>query len=136
MSQKFISEVKVLVVDDMATLRESIVTLLRGVGFTKVSSAQDGVKALIKVEDAFNEKEPYRLILSDINMPECNGIEFLKRLKADDRFKDIPVVMISTENEVAIVMDAIQAGAVNYILKPFTTETLKAKLNEIGKFLK
>ncbi len=136
MSQKFISEVKVLVVDDMATLRESIVTLLRGVGFTKVSSAQDGVKALIKVEDAFNEKEPYRLILSDINMPECNGIEFLKKLKADDRFKDIPVVMISTENEVATVMDAIQAGAVNYILKPFTTETLKAKLNEIGKFLK
>ncbi|EQC45554.1 response regulator [Bacteriovorax sp. Seq25_V] len=136
MANKLLDEIKVLVVDDMATLRESIVTLLRGVGFTKVSSAQDGVKALLKIEDAYNEKEPYRLILSDINMPECNGIELLKKLKADDRFKDIPVVMISTENEAATVMDAIQAGAVNYILKPFTTETLKAKLNEIGKFLK
>lgn len=136
MANKLLDEIKVLVVDDMATLRESIVTLLRGVGFTKVSSAQDGVKALIKIEDAYNDKEPFRLILSDINMPECNGIELLKKLKADDRFKDIPVVMVSTENEAATVMDAIQAGAVNYILKPFTTETLKAKLNEIGKFLK
>lgn len=126
---------RVLVIDDMATLRESIALLLKAIGFNSVNQADSGQSALRKIELSLEENQPYKLIFSDINMPELNGIDFVKKIKSDDRTKNIPVVMISTENEASIVMDAISAGAANYLLKPFTSEALKKKIKEIEKFL-
>lgn len=119
----------------MATLRESIALLLKAIGFNSVNQADSGQSALRKIELSLEENQPYKLIFSDINMPELNGIDFVKKIKSDDRTKNIPVVMISTENEASIVMDAISAGAANYLLKPFTSEALKKKIKEIEKFL-
>lgn len=127
--------IRVLVIDDMAALRESVALLMKGIGFTVVNQADNGKSAIRKLELAIEENAPYGLIMSDINMPELNGIDLVKKLKADDRFKNIPVVMISTENESITVLEAIQAGAINYILKPFTSETLKKKMKEIEKHL-
>lgn len=128
-------DLRVLVVDDMATLRESITLLLRAIGFKAVNQAESGKAALRKIETSIEENAPYGLIFSDINMPELNGIDLVRKIKSDDRTKNIPIVMISTENEASIVMDAISAGAVNYLLKPFTSDALRKKIKEIEKFL-
>lgn len=128
-------DLRVLVVDDMAALRDSITMLLKGIGFAVVNQAECGKSALRKIELSLEENAPYGLIFSDINMPELNGIELVRKIKANDHTKDIPIVMISTENEASIVMDAISAGAANYLLKPFTSDALKKKIKEIEKLL-
>ncbi|MGI4994007.1 response regulator [Halobacteriovorax sp. GFR7] len=126
---------KVFVVDDMDTLRETIVAHLREEGFGRIYQAIDGVDALKKLEELHKRSEKIDLIFSDINMPNMNGIELLKELKSDDRFKNVPVVMLSSENEKEIVMEAVMSGAANYILKPFTKMTLRSKLSELDKIM-
>ncbi|AYF45650.1 MULTISPECIES: response regulator [Halobacteriovorax] len=126
---------KIFVIDDLNTLRETIVSHLREEGFGRIYQAIDGQDALKKLEELYGRDEKIDLIFSDINMPNMNGIELLKELKSDERFVDIPVVMLSSENEKEIVMEAVMSGASNYILKPFTKMTLRSKLGEIDKLL-
>lgn len=126
---------KIFVIDDLNTLRETIVSLLREEGFGKIYQAADGQDAFKKLEELYSREENIDLIFCDINMPNMNGIELLKELKSDDRFVDIPIVMLSSENEKEIVMEAVMSGASNYILKPFTKVTLRSKLGEIDKLL-
>lgn len=128
-------EKKALVVDDFATLRDTISSLLREEGFSNVYQACDGVEGVKMLEVLFERGETIDLIFSDINMPNMNGIEFLKELKCDPRFLNIPVVMLSSENEKEVVMEAVLNGAANYILKPFTKMILRSKLSEIDKIL-
>ncbi len=127
-----LKSLRVLIVDDVATYRTALSSFLEKLGFTKVDLAEDGNQAFTMLNDALGA-EPYGLVFSDINMPECNGIELVKRIKADANLKATPVVMVSTENESSMVLDAISLGAANYIIKPFSAEVLIQKLKEVGK---
>jgi two-component system chemotaxis response regulator CheY len=115
----------VLIVDDSAAIRKILhrVLVQAEIPLGKVFEASDGVEALEKLK-----VEKVGLILSDINMPNMDGIEFLGRLKADDAFKSVPIVMVTTEGSQAKVLQALQLGAVGYVRKPFTAEQIKEKL--------
>jgi two-component system chemotaxis response regulator CheY len=115
----------VLIVDDSAAIRKILhrVLVQAEVPLGKVHEAADGIEALEKLK-----AEKVGLILSDINMPNMDGIELLGKLKADDAFKTVPIVMVTTEGSQAKVMQALELGAAGYVRKPFTAEQIKEKL--------
>jgi two-component system chemotaxis response regulator CheY len=117
--------VDVMIVDDSAAIRKILKRMLDQAGGTlgKVVEAGDGVEALEKLK-----QQPIHLILSDINMPNMDGIQLLTELKSRAESKHIPVIMITTEGGEAKVMEAVQLGASGYIKKPFTAEQIKEKL--------
>ncbi|MEP7363001.1 MAG: response regulator [Acidobacteriota bacterium] len=117
--------VDILIVDDSAAIRKILqrVLLQAEVPLGKVHEAGDGVEALAKLSE-----EKVGLILSDINMPNMDGLEFLGKLKSIDSLKDVPVVMITTEGGQAKVLEAVNLGAAGYVRKPFTAEQIKEKL--------
>ena len=117
--------VDVLIVDDSAAIRKILQRMLRraGLDLGVVLEAGDGVEALEKLRD-----QPVGLILSDINMPNMDGIQLLRVLKSSDKFKHVPVVMITTETGEAKVMEALRLGASGYIRKPFTADQIKDRL--------
>lgn len=129
-----ITSLRVLILDDMATIREAMQMALRKLGFEHIIQAADGQDGWNKLK-ASTEK-PFGLVFSDINMPNCNGIEFIKLLRTIDVYKGIPVIMVSSENESHIILDAVAAGANNYILKPFTTNMVEQKIEEVFKKFK
>src|SRR5688572_10421866 len=114
---------KILVVDDSGTMRHIQRKALSDLGCTDVEEAADGELALKAVG---NKK--FDLILLDWNMPNLSGIEALKRLKMHPEHHSIPVIMVTSEAEKGHILEAIQAGAANYLLKPFSPDTLKEKL--------
>lgn len=119
---------KILVVDDMPSVRDMVKTTLGAFGFKNVMEASDGNEAWEMIVAEAQANEPFELIVSDINMPKCNGLKLLKMIRANGTFKEVPVLMVSTESETDVIMSAIEAGANNYILKPFTKEIMKEKL--------
>jgi two-component system, chemotaxis family, chemotaxis protein CheY len=117
---------KVLSVDDSGVMRRIIgrtVDVL-GYGFLEAANGLEGLEVLAR-----NHKE-VALIILDVNMPEMDGFEFLARVKASEEFKNIPVMMLTTESERGKIIQAIKAGAVNYICKPFKPEDLTVKITE------
>jgi two-component system chemotaxis response regulator CheY len=118
----------VLIVDDSAAIRKILQRVLvqAEVPLGKVHEAADGVEALEKLKT-----EKVGLILSDINMPNMDGIELLSKLKADDAYKAVPIVMVTTEGSQARVLQALELGAAGYVKKPFTAEQIKEKLTGI-----
>ena len=118
----------VMIVDDSAAIRKILrrVLVQAEVPLGKVHEAADGVEALAKLKT-----ERVGLILSDINMPNMDGIELLSKLKADDEYKNVPIVMVTTEGSQARVLQALELGAAGYVKKPFTAEQIKEKLTGI-----
>ena len=117
---------KVLSVDDSGVMRRIIgrtVDVL-GYGFLEASNGVEGLGVLAK------HHADIALIILDVNMPEMDGFEFLARVKASPQFQAIPVMMLTTESERGKIIQAIQAGAVNYICKPFTPEDLTVKITD------
>ena len=120
---------KVLIVDDMATMRKIVRKTLSGFGFTDFEEAEDGQKAWAKL----NEIQNIGLVISDWNMPNCTGIDLLKRVRSDTRMRELPFVLLTAEGEAKQVSEAIAAGVDNYCLKPFTPDALKEKLEAASK---
>ncbi|MCX7934151.1 MAG: response regulator [Planctomycetota bacterium] len=118
---------KILVVDDSNTMRRILANILKQMGDHQVVEAADGLEGLAQM---VNEPD-IGLVLTDWNMPNLNGYDFLVKLRETN--KTIPVVMVTTEAEKANVLAAIKAGANNYIVKPFTPETVKEKLAQFIK---
>lgn len=118
----------ILVVDDFSTMRRILKTCLQQLGFTNIAEADDGVNAMAKLRQS-----EFKLIISDWNMPNMMGIDLLKAIRADDKYKSVPFVMVTAEGLKENVMEAIKAGASNYVVKPFTAETLGAKLGLVFK---
>lgn len=118
----------VLIVDDSAAIRKILQRVLAQADLQlgTVAEAGDGAEALRLMEGS-----GFGLVLSDINMPNMDGIEFLSKVKSDDRFKTVPVLMITTEGSQNKVMEAVQLGAAGYVRKPFTPEQIKEKLATI-----
>jgi two-component system chemotaxis response regulator CheY len=119
-------EMKILVVDDMSTMRRIVKNILKELGFANIDEAENGSEALTKLKE-----HPFDLVISDWNMPVMAGIELLRNIRADDGLKHIPVLMVTAEAQKENLMEAIQAGVSNYIVKPFTAETIKQKLEKI-----
>ncbi len=118
----------VLIVDDSAAIRKILqrVLLQADVSLGTVIEAGDGVEAIEKLR-----QQKVSLILSDINMPNMDGLEFLSHLKTNDEWKKVPVLMVTTEGSQAKVMEAVELGAAGYVRKPFTAEQIKEKLDAI-----
>jgi two-component system, chemotaxis family, chemotaxis protein CheY len=113
-----------LVVDDSRTVRIIVSTILREIGMTVIEAA-DGQQALALV----NENPDIELALVDWNMPEMNGLDFIKAVRAEPAYNGLRILMVTSETEVDQVTRALNAGANEYLMKPFTREILLAKLN-------
>ena len=119
---------KALVVDDSKAVRMILAKTIRGLGFD-VREAANGVEALKLIE---TDKTDLKLVLSDWNMPEMDGLELLKRLRQDPELSSLIVIMVTTETEMAQMAVALEAGANEYVMKPFTKEILIEKLELVG----
>jgi two-component system, chemotaxis family, chemotaxis protein CheY len=115
----------VLIVDDSAAIRKILRRVLQqtDIPLGQIYEAGDGVEALESLKT-----QKVQLILSDINMPNMDGLQFLTQVKANPEWKSVPVVMITTEGSQAKVLEAVERGAVGYVRKPFTAEQIKDKL--------
>lgn len=118
--------INVLVVDDYKTMIRIVRGLLEQLGFSNIDDATDGQAALAKIE-----QKQYGLILSDWNMSPMTGLELLQKVRAGDKTRSIPFVMVTAEAKTENVVAARQAGVNNYIIKPFTLAVLKQKLSAV-----
>lgn len=117
---------KILVVDDFSTMRRIIKNLLKDLGFANVQEADDGNTALpMLVQGDFD------FVVTDWNMPGMQGIDLLRAIRADDKLKHLPVLMVTAEAKKEQIVAAAQAGVNGYVVKPFTAATLKEKLDKI-----
>ncbi len=117
---------QILVVDDYQTMRRITGNYLRQLEFANIDEASDGGDALTKLR-----QKKYQLIISDWNMQPMTGIQLLQQVRATAELKHIPFIMVTAENKRENVIAAKEAGVSNYIVKPFTVETLKGKLASV-----
>ncbi len=118
---------KLLVVDDSSTMRRIIKNTLSRLGHENVLEGGDGIEGW----SALDKNPDIDMLITDWNMPEMNGLELVKKVRADARFKDLPIIMVTTEGGKAEVITALKAGVNNYIVKPFTPQVLKEKLGAV-----
>ncbi len=121
-------ELKFLIVDDFSTMRRIVRNLLKEIGHADADEAEDGVAALQKLRNG-----KFDFVVSDINMPNMNGFQLLNEIKADEKLKHMPVLMVTAEARKEDIVMAAQGGAAGYIVKPFTKATLEEKLANIFK---
>lgn len=122
--------IPILIVDDYQTMRRIVRNLLNQLGFTNIDEAVDGSSALEKMKQS-----TYGLVMSDWNMEPMSGLDLLKAARQLDSYKKTPIVMITAESTNENILAAKNAGASNYIVKPFTANTLKSKLEAVlGSF--
>ncbi|CAG0123885.1 Chemotaxis protein CheY [Rhodocyclaceae bacterium] len=120
------ANMKFLVVDDFSTMRRIVRNLLKELGFTNVQEAEDGAEGLNKLR-----AEQFDFVVSDWNMPNMTGIDMLRAIRADEKLKHLPVLMVTAEAKRENIIEAAQAGASGYVVKPFTAATLDEKLKKI-----
>ncbi len=121
---------KVLIVDDYRTMLRILRNLLRQLDFRNVHEATDGTDALQKLKEG-----GFGLVISDWNMEPMTGIQLLRHVRADEKLKHIPFIMVTAESKPENVIAAKQAGVSNYVVKPFNAETLKGKMSSVlGEF--
>ena len=118
--------IRILIVDDFSTMRRIVKNLLADLGFTNTAEAEDGSGALNLLR-----AEPFDFVVTDWNMPVMTGIELLKAIRADDKLKTLPVLMVTAEAKREQIIEAAQSGVNGYIIKPFTAQTLEEKLGKI-----
>jgi len=116
----------ILVVDDFATMRRIVRHQLNELGFDNILEAEDGDIALDKMRE-----QKVDLIVSDWNMPNMMGLDLLKAVRADEAYRDVPFLMVTAESQKGNILDAAKAGVSNYIIKPFTTDLLRSKLEAL-----
>ncbi|WDP89820.1 MAG: response regulator [Desulfobacter sp.] len=122
------TSIKVLIVDDFATMRRILKNILKQLGFKNLVEADDGTTAWDVLES-----QDIDLIISDWNMPKMTGLELLKKVRASAKYKTAPFLMVTAEAQKQNVIEAVQAGVSNYVVKPFTAEAISDKLTKILK---
>jgi two-component system chemotaxis response regulator CheY len=127
----FNPKMRILVVDDMNTMRKIIKGMLQKMGCDNITEADDGNPAWSLIQEAHAAGRPFEFIISDWNMPGMTGIDLLKNVRSKDEFKKVPFLMVTAEAEQSNVVIAVKAGVSNYIIKPFNPETLKGKIDKI-----
>jgi len=118
---------KLLVVDDSSTMRRIIKNTLARLGYKDILEGADGVEGWSQIDS----NPDVDMLITDWNMPEMNGLELVKKVRADARFADLPIIMVTTEGGKTEVITALKAGVNNYIVKPFTPQVLKEKLGAV-----
>ena len=119
---------KILTVDDFSTMRRIIRNMLRQLGYTNIVEAEDGAEAL-----SLLQREKVDFVISDWNMPNMSGLDLLKAIRADENLKPLPVLLVTAEALKENVVEAVKAGVNHYVVKPFTAEKLKEKIDAIFK---
>ncbi len=130
MSKAIDYSIKVLVVDDFATMRKIVRNVLKQIGFENIAEAEDGVAALQIIK-----REKVGLVVTDWNMPNMSGLELLQTIRRTPECANLPVLMVTAEGLKDNVLAAVKAGVSNYIVKPFTAEVLEEKIEAIFKKL-
>jgi two-component system chemotaxis response regulator CheY len=125
------TKMRFLVVDDFSTMRRIVRNLLKELGHTEVEEADDGNVALAALK-----AQKFDFVVSDWNMPNMTGIDLLKAIRADPQLRHLPVLIVTAEAKKENIVEAAQAGASGYIVKPFTAATLDEKLNKIFNKIK
>ncbi|APV51410.1 two-component system response regulator [Betaproteobacteria bacterium GR16-43] len=120
------AEIKFLIVDDFPTMRRIVRNLLKEIGHQNADEAEDGAVALAKLRAG-----SFDFVVSDLNMPNMNGFELLRNIRADEKLKSLPVLLVTAEAKKEDIVTAAQIGASGYIVKPFTKATLEEKLVKI-----
>ena len=125
------TEMKFLIVDDFSTMRRIVRNLLKEIGYQNADEAEDGAVALAKLKAG-----AFDFVVSDRNMPNMNGFELLRSIRADANLKGLPLLLVTAEAKKEDIITAAQIGASGYIVKPFTKATLEEKLNKIIEKMK
>jgi two-component system, chemotaxis family, chemotaxis protein CheY len=120
------AERNVLIVDDYSTMRRIMRNLLGQIGFQNIEEAEDGASALKKLHE-----RNYDLVISDWNMMPMSGLDLLRELRGDAQLREMPFIMVTAANETKDVIAAKEAGVAYYIVKPFTAETLRKKIDTV-----
>ena len=127
----FDSSTKFLIADDTKTIRAMLRDILAKLGFHDVYEAEDGQQALIMMKTALAEKNPFQFIICDWNMPGFTGLDLLEARNSDPHFRNVPFLMITIESERDYVLRAVAMGVSDYVVKPFSENTLRTKLLSI-----
>lgn len=117
---------KILAVDDSPTMRRIIINTLKRAGYKDVIEASDGKDALAKMK-----VESVNFIITDWNMPDMDGLTLVTKLRSSTEYKEVPILMVTTRSVKDDIVEALKAGVNNYIVKPFTPDTLKEKIEQI-----
>lgn len=117
---------KILAVDDSPTMRRIIINTLKRAGFEDVQEATDGRDALAKLK-----VDKFDFVITDWNMPEMDGLTLVTTIRKNEETKSIPILMVTTRSVKEDIVEAMKAGVNNYIVKPFTPDTLKAKIEQV-----
>jgi two-component system chemotaxis response regulator CheY len=120
------TQLKFLIVDDFSTMRRIVRNLLKEIGYVNADEAEDGKAALAKLRS-----QSFDFVVSDLNMPNMNGFELLREIRADGALKTLPVLLVTAEAKKEDIVTAAQNGASGYIVKPFTKATLEEKISKI-----
>lgn len=131
----FKPKTKFLIVDDFGTMRKIIKKVIADLGYVNAVEATDGVEAYKLLIEHSKTPEPFEYVIADWNMPNMSGLELLKKCRSDDVFKKIPIMFVTAEGEQAQILEAIKEGVTEYVVKPFTGETIKEKLESSFKKL-
>jgi two-component system chemotaxis response regulator CheY len=115
-----------LVVDDSSTMRRIIIKTLNTLGHTEIVEAANGREGLDRLTAA-----PVDVIITDWNMPEMTGIEFIRSVRANEKFPQVPVLMVTTNAAKDDIVEALRAGVTNYVVKPFTPDTMREKIESV-----
>lgn len=129
-----LKDIKILIVEDMKTMRGMIRSSFKDIGFKNFIETKDGMEALETLKQYKGIGQNFAgigLVVADWNMPHKNGLELLKEMRSDDDLRDIPFLMITAESDKAAILEAVRAGVNEYIVKPFDTNTIKKKLENI-----
>ncbi len=124
----FSEESLVLIADDMQTIRKLVTKALRDLGYKNIIEASDGAEAWDLLVSKTNPE--VQLVISDVNMPNASGLDFLKKARSDSRYQKLPFILLTTESEFKTVSDALASGASGYILKPFTLTALRGQIEK------
>lgn len=124
----FNHNIKILIVDDVSSLRDLLKAYLRRLGYLNITEADDGQHALNTLKNAHENKAPFELVISDWNMPNMDGLELLKKVRASPSWKTLPFILLTTESEKEKVLEALKADVSNYMIKPVDEVTLKEKM--------
>jgi two-component system chemotaxis response regulator CheY len=125
------NDAKILVIDDMSTMRKIVKNMLNKMGYNNIEEAEDGDPAWKMINEASDGGKPYDFIVSDWNMPIMTGLDLLKNIRSSEKFKKLPFLMVTAEAEQANVVIAVKAGVSNFVVKPFSIQTLKEKIDKI-----
>ena len=122
-------EISILIVDDFPTMRKIVKTVLKQLGYTNITEAEDGAEGLTILKT----NNTIQFVVSDWNMPNMTGIELLKEVRKNPKLKHLPFLMVTAEADKENIVEAVKSGVSNYIVKPFNAATMKEKIEKIFK---